>query len=100
MALFMAPTGVGKTHLALDLLKREYLDHFNFVIILCPTLCHNEMYCQWKWFWTFPYVIPIELGDSLGNHLYDWIDKLDYFLAGHKALFLFDNIIADEILNK
>ena len=41
-ALFLAQTGVRKTHLALDLLKREYLDHFDFIIILCPILRHNK----------------------------------------------------------
>ena len=100
-ALFVAPTGVENTYLALDLLERECLDHFDFVIILCPTLQHNEMYHQWKWFWTDPYVILIELGDNLGNHyLYDCIEKLSDFLAGHKPLFLIDVIIADETLDK
>ena len=36
-ALFVAPTGVGKTHLALDLLEGEYKNHFDFIIIICPT---------------------------------------------------------------
>ena len=35
-AMFVALTGVGKTHL--DSLEREYLNYFNFIIILCPTL--------------------------------------------------------------
>ena len=83
-ALFMVLTGVGKTHLALDSLKIEYLDHFDFIIILCPTLRHNEMYCQWKWFWTDPYIIPVEPGHSLGNHLYNWIEKPGNLLDGHK----------------
>ena len=37
-ALFVAPMGVGKTHLALDLLEKEYFNHFNFISIICPTL--------------------------------------------------------------
>ena len=37
-ALFLAPTGVGKTHLALDLLEKEYKNYFDFIIIICPTL--------------------------------------------------------------
>ena len=41
-ALFVAPTGVGKTHLALNLLENEYRNHFNFIVIICPTLEHNE----------------------------------------------------------
>ena len=43
-ALFVAPTGVGKTHLALDLLEDEYMNHFNFIVIICPALEHNETY--------------------------------------------------------
>ena len=96
MALLVALNGVGKTPLALDLLEREYPYHFDFVIILCTTLRHNEMYNQWKWFWTDPYIILIEPG----NHLYDWIKKSGNILAGHKTLFLIDHIIANETLNK
>ena len=33
-ALFVAPTGVGKMQLALDLLESEYRNHFNFIIII------------------------------------------------------------------
>ena len=33
-ALFVAPTGVGKTRLALDLLESEYQHHFDFIIII------------------------------------------------------------------
>ena len=37
-ALFVAPAGVGKTHLALSLLETEYGNHFDFIVIICPTL--------------------------------------------------------------
>ena len=40
-ALFAAQTGVGKTHLALDLLEKECKNYFDFIII-CPMLKHNE----------------------------------------------------------
>ena len=40
------------------------------------------------------------MGDSLDNHLYDWIEKLGNLLPGHKALFLIDDIIADETLDE
>ena len=59
--LFVAPTEVGSTQLALDLLIQEYLNPFDYVVILCPTIRHNENYCQWKWFWTDPDVIPVDL---------------------------------------
>ena len=67
IALFVAPTGIGKTHLALDLLKKEYKDHFNYITIICPTLKHNGTYRSREWFWTDPRIISIEPG----NHLFD-----------------------------
>ena len=91
-ALFVAPTGVRKTHLALDLLKKEYINHFNFIIIICPTLKHNETYRSQEWFWTDPHIISIEPG----NHLFDWIEKMSNLLAGSKTLFLIDDIISNE----
>ena len=95
-ALFVAPTGVGKTHLALNLLESEYFNHFDFIIIICPMLKHNKIYRSRGWVWTDPEVIPIELG----NNLYYWIEKIGNLLAGSKTLFLIDDIIASETLNK
>ena len=84
MALFIALTGVGKTHLAQDLLEKEYLSHFAFIVILCPMLKHNEMYKSQEWFWTDRHIIPIELS----NRLHDWIKKTGKLLAGSKTFFL------------
>ena len=95
-ALFVAPTGVGKTHLALNLLESEYKNHFDFITIICPTLAHNETYKSRKWVWTAPDVILIESG----NKLHHWIEKISKLLAGSKTLFLIDDIIADEALDK
>ena len=33
-ALFVVPTGVGKTHLALNLPETEYRNHFDFIVII------------------------------------------------------------------
>ena len=95
-ALFVAPTGVGKTHLALDLLEKEYKNRFDFIIIICPTLKHNKTYRSRKWVWTDPEVILIEPGNSL----YGWIEKIGKQLAGFKTLFLINDIIADDTLDK
>ena len=35
-----------------------------------------------------------------GNNLYYWIEKIGNLFAGAKTLFLIDDIIADETLNK
>ena len=95
-ALFVATTGVGKTHSALNLLENEYRNHFNFIVIICPMLEHNETYKGRGWVWNDPDVIPIELD----NNLHYLIGRISNLLAGSKTLFLIDDIIADEALNK
>ena len=95
-ALFVAPTGVGKTHLALNLLENEYRNHFDIIVIICPMLEHNKTYKSRGWVWNDPDVIPIEQG----NNLYYLIEKISNLLAGSKTLFLIDDIIADEALDK
>ena len=95
-ALFIAPTGVGKTHLALNLLESEYRNHFDFILIICPTLEHKETYMSRGWVWNDPDVISIEPD----NNLYYLIEKISNLLTGSKTLFLIDDIIADEALDK
>ena len=95
-ALFVALTGVGKTHLALTLLENEYRNHFDFIVIICPTLRYNSTYKSRGWVWNNPEVIPVEPGNQL-DYL---IEKISCLLAGSTTLFLIDDIIADETLNK
>ena len=95
-ALFVAPTGVGKTHLALNLLESEYRNHFDFIVIICPTLAHNKTYKSRGWVWNDSDVILIEPG----NQLYSLIEEISKLLAESKPLFLIDDIIADEALDK
>ena len=95
-AFFVAPTEVGKAHLALSLLENEYRNHFNFIIIICLTLRYNSTYKFRGWVWNDPDVILIEPG----NQLYYLIEKISNQLAGSKTLFLIDDIITNEALDK
>ena len=54
------------------------------------------MYNSRSWVWNDPDVIPIEPG----NQLYYLIEKIGDLLAGDKTLFLIDDMVADEALNK
>ena len=94
--MFVAPTQVGKTHLALSLLESEYRNHFDFIVIICPTLTYNSTYKSRGWVWNDPEVIPIEPG----NQLYYLIEKISNLLAGSATLFLINDIISDETLDK
>ena len=95
-ALFIAPTGVGKMYLALSLQENEKRNHFNFIVIICPTLRYNSTYKSRGWVWNDPEVIHIEPG----NQLYYLIKKISNLLARSATLFLIDDIIADETLDK
>ena len=97
-ALLIAPAGVGKTHLAHSLLENEYRNHFNFIIIICPTLRYNSTYKFQGWVWNDPDVIPIEPG--LGNNSYYLIEKISNLLTRSVTLFFIDDIITDEALDK
>ena len=96
-ALFVAPTEQRK-HIYpwIYLREREYFDHFHLIVIICTTLRYNATYENRKWFWTDPYIITIEPG----NRLYDCIENIGNLLAGSRTLFLIDDIIADETLDK
>ena len=66
-ALFLAPTGVGKTHLALSLLENEYRNHFDLIVIICLALAHNETYKSRGWVWNDPHVTLIEPGKNMSR---------------------------------
>ena len=119
MALFMAPARVEKIYLALDLLKREYFNTFDYVVILCPILQYNAMYHQQKWFQIDPNIIWIVLGDTvtqpkilaiLGLHVVimvfghddlaqisDGLPEIDGFV--HKVMYLF-HLVAHQVLTE
>ena len=95
-ALFVAPAGVGKMQLALNLLKSEYRNHFDFIIIICPTLALTKLTRSQDWVWNDPGIILIEQD----NQLCYLIKKINKLLAGSKTLFLINDIIANEALDK
>ena len=42
--IFTSQNGCGKTHLVLKLIEKEYNKHFDFIVIICPTLRENSTY--------------------------------------------------------
>ena len=80
----------------MNLLETEYINHFDFIVIICLTLRYNSTNKNRSWVRNDPDVIPIEPG----NQLYYLIEKISNLLTGDKTLFLIDYIIADETLDK
>ena len=48
-AMFVGVTACGKTEFLLQLLEAIYKNHFEFIIILCPTILDNKTYLSRKW---------------------------------------------------
>ena len=48
-AMFVGCTNVGKTEYLLRILETEYKNHFEFIVILCPTILDNKTYLSRKW---------------------------------------------------
>ena len=48
-AMFVGVTASGKTEFLLRLLETIYKNHFECIIILCPTISDNKMYLSRKW---------------------------------------------------
>ena len=109
--IFTGQTGCGKTHLVLDLIEKEYNKHFDYIIIICPTLRWNKTYHSKDWIKNDDKIWLIEPKDIIClrcnkivpekvNGLYYWTEGLSRLLAHSETLFIIDDIIADESLDK
>lgn len=48
-AIFIGPRGCGKSYLVLNLAEQEYNKHYDYIIIICPTLGWNKAYHAMAW---------------------------------------------------
>ena len=95
-AVFSGPTGYGKTKLILDLIEDEYRYHFENIVILCSTLQYNKTYLERSWVWKNRYVFCIDPKDQFIK----WIDGLSEILANEEILFILDDVITCNDLDK
>ena len=95
-AIFTGQTNCGKTHHVLGLIEKEYNKHFDYIVIICPTLRENSTYDVKEW---------IKINDNVWlvdpkDNLYQWVKKLSELLRFFEVLFIIDDIIANERLGK
>ena len=95
-AIFIGQTGFGKTRLVLDLIEKEYNKHFDYIVIICPTLRGNATYLSRNWVKNDNQVWLVEAGDRL----YEWTQKLSQLFRRLEVLFIINDIIANESLDK
>ena len=84
-----------KNSSCLELIEKEYNKHFDYIIIIYPTLRENSTY-HTKWIENDDKVRLVDLKDNL----YQWIKKLSELLRFLEALFIVDDIIANERFDK
>ena len=74
--------GCGKTHLVLELIEIEYNKHFDYIIIICPTLReNNKTYHAKEWIKSDDNVWLVDPKDNL----YQWIKKLPELLRSPRS---------------
>ena len=95
IAIFIGQTECGKTHLVLDLIENQYNNHFDYIVIICPTLQENDTYHAKEWIKNDDKVWLVDPKDNL----YHWIRKLSGLLRFLEELFIIDDI-ANESLDK
>ena len=106
-SIFIGQTGCGKTYLVLELIEKECNKHFDYIIIICPTLWENKAYHAKEWIKNHDKVWLVESKGSL----YQWIKELSELLQFLEVLFilylyyiifilLFEYIIPNESLEK
>ena len=47
--IFTGQTVCGKIGLVLELIEKEYNKHFDYIVIICPTLRENSTYHAKEW---------------------------------------------------
>ena len=78
------------------MIEKEYKNHFDYIIIIYPTLRENSTYHAKEWIKNDDQVWLVDPKDSL----YQWIQKLSELLRFLEILFIIDDIIANKSLDK
>ena len=74
--MFIGQTGHGKTHLVLELIENQCNKHFDYIVIIYPTLRENETYHAREWIKNDDNVWLVDPKDNL----YQWIKILSELL--------------------
>ena len=94
-AIFSGMTGCGKTKLFLNLIESHYNNHFDYIVVFCPTIKNNLSYGR-NWIWNDDYVILFCVFDNFEDTLRD----LRSWLSGCEVLFVLDDMICEKSLDK
>ena len=96
-AMFVGVTACSKTEFLLRLLETVYKNHFEFIVILCPTISDNKTYLSRKWIFDDKNVfIVCDVEEKLNK----WIRLFKDTLKGYQTLFIINDCSAEGEINK
>ena len=96
-AMFVGLMACGKTEFLLKLLETVYKNHFQFILILCPTILDNKTYLSRKWIFDDKNVFIVY---DLERKLNEWIKLFKNALKGHQTLYIINDCSAEGEINK
>ena len=96
-SIFIGQTGCEKTYLVLELIENQYNNHVDYIVIICPTLRENNQ--------TYHVKECIKNDDKIWlvdpkDNLYQLVKELSELLRFLEVLFIIDDIIDNESLDK
>ena len=96
-AMFVGVTAFSKTKFLLKLLETVYKNHFEFIVILCPTISYNKTYLSRKWIFDNKNIFIVH---DVEGKLNEWIRLFKGTLKGHQTLFIINDCSAEGEINK
>ena len=91
-AMFVGVTACGKTKFLLKLLETVYKNHFEFIVLLYPTISDNKTYLSRKRIFDDKNVFIV---CDIEGKLNEWIKLFKSALKGHQTLFIIDDCSAE-----
>ena len=97
VAMYVGATACGKTEYLLKLLETKYRDHFEYIVILCPTILDNKTYLSRKWIFDDDNVFLV---CDVEGKINTWIRLFTNTFKGYETLFIVDDCSAESEINK
>ena len=96
-AMFVSVKACGKSEFLPQLLKTVYKNHFEFIVILCPTILDNKTNFSRKWILDDKNIFIV---CDMDRKLNEWIKLFKNKLKGHQTLFIIADCSAEREINK
>ena len=88
----LGATCSGKTFHLLQLLEKDYMKHFDYIYLLCPTFSYNKSYQEWRYM-NDPDLIVIECDQDDIEH---FLKEVVYVAQGTNSCLVLDDCASSQ----